>query len=225
LRRFVAALFGKEVQRKFKGFVDVHVAVLKVLIFSQTPFEEANVLAQLFDLDPLGSDFLLVLDHESVGVNHFVDFDLVQHLLRFAVLKLKAVHLESKNRGKLLDPVNFLRLYINALFLCEVLNRRSVLAVPHRVEVFAARNVEQNVRKRITHLLGPRLTIFLLKIKDGFQFPGESASKLVFWLLLFLLFFNRHLHLHHKAAFLMEARHSMVVLGLIVHLGVATIVA
>ena len=88
LGRLVASLLGKEVERKFKGFVNVDVAVLKVFVFSQTPFEEANVLAQLLDHDPLGSDFLLVLDHESVRVDHFVNLDLVQHLLCFAVLKL-----------------------------------------------------------------------------------------------------------------------------------------
>lgn len=80
---------------------------------------------------------MFVLDHESVRMDDFFDFDLVQHLLSRAGLELKSVHLERKHVRQIFNPIDLFCSDVLTLFNLIILNNAAVFTIPHCIKVFA----------------------------------------------------------------------------------------
>lgn len=78
-------------------------------------------------------------------MDYFLDFYLVEHLLSWAGLKLKSVHLESKHVWQLFYPIDLFRPNVLTLFNLIILNDAAVFTIPNCIEVFALGHVKEDV--------------------------------------------------------------------------------
>ena len=141
LWELIRTLIFEKVKGHVECIINTNIFSSKLSVLLQASFKELNILSQFIHLQTFVLNFLFVLEHESVRMDYFLNFDLVEHLLSLSCLELESVHLERKYIGQLFNPVNLFSSDVLTLFDLIILNDAAIFAIPNCVEVFTLRHI------------------------------------------------------------------------------------